>query len=835
MRDTPPKGVASRNVRLLLCSLVLSSPLGAQEVHPLAGVGRASYEFMIGHTKAGSEEVTFRDDGWSVVGQFHRGRQRVEYSGSWTRSGADAGEWRVEGMRGAIRCDWAADTIAVFPDGAEQPTSKMSRQGETVPVFYENLVWTVFSEVATRLFAADGPGAGDTVSLVEPRNGSQVLVTVRSVNRRLWHPRPGRDPIELHEMALRLGDLEMETTFTSAGLLVHLLVPSQRIRVVCAGYEGTTENGETLLDFGPWRGLLSKPTHEFNRRTGVRVAMRDGVELVAEVFVPAGDGPWPTVLLRTPYGRERPSRAQGAFWARRGYAFVSQDVRGCFDSEGEWSPAVHEMDDGSDTIDWIAAQDWSDQNVGMIGGSYGGWVQLLAAASGNPHLKAIVPQVAPPDPLEAFPYEGGAFQLGVAWWALVVDSLASGADGPLPSYEWTEVLATLPLTDLDDVMGIEQTVLDEWLTHPPSDAEYWNRISYQQHLVEMDVAALHITGWYDGDLPGALENYPILRERAKSERARRGQFLVVGPWGHAFNQSRRIGEVDFGPDALVDLESVYVRFFDRYLKGVDNAIEAEDPVLAFVMGADVWRTDTTWPPTGTRFAELFLGSDGSARTRDGDGRLALVPTGTALSDSFVYDPTDPPPTPEVTFGDQLKNSRLMDLSQTADRTDVLDYTTAPLADPVEIVGPVEFIGWIETDVADTDVCVKLLRIEPDGTTRRITGGIQRVRYRHGPGTDAPVEPGTVVQVTVRLRATGIALKPGDRLRLEVCSSEFPSFDRHPNTLEPAQSPDELRVATTRVFHSQEHPSHLLLPISTRHSSHGPLRFADNGRPGDNSP
>lgn len=818
---------ASRLLLAVLCALAPPTSVAAQDPHPLSGVGHASYEFRLGNQPVGNEDVAFLEDGWSVKGRFSQGRRRVEYSGRWTRTGADSGEWRVEGTRGPIRCEWAGDSIRVFTDDLERPSSVLDRPGEAAPLFYENMVWTVYSEMAARRFAEGDPAAGDTLTLIEPRSGSEFVVTVQSIERRRWRRHPDAAPVEVRDVAFLLGDLDIEATFTAAGLLVHLTVPSQRIQVTCAGYEGLVPAGKTLLDFGPWHASLSKLTHEFVERSGVRAAMRDGVELVADVFVPLGDGPWPTVLLRTPYGRERPARSQGPFWARRGYAFVAQDVRGCFSSRGDWAPARYEKDDGSETIDWIARQDWSDGNVGMIGGSYGGWVQLLAAASGNPHLKAIVPQVAPPDPLQAFPYEGGAFQLGAAWWASIVDHMANGDGGPAPSFDWTEVFATLPLTDLDDVMGIEQTVLDEWLSHPPSDAEYWDRSSYRRHLAEMDVAALHVTGWYDGDLPGALGNFPVLRERAKSERARRGQFLIVGPWGHAFNQARRIGDVDFGPDALVDLESVYVRFFDRYLSGVDNGIEDEDPVVAFVMGEDAWRTAGTWPIADVRFTSLFLGSDGDARRRDGGGRLTLARAGAAPHDAFVYDPADPPPTPEVTFGDQLKNSRLMDLRGTTDREDVLDYTTPPLAEPVVLLGPVELIVWIETDVADTDVCAKLLRVEPDGTTRRITGGIQRVRYRHGPGTDAPVDPGSTVQVSVELRATGIALDRGDRLRLEVSSSEFPSFAPHPNTLAPATSAADLRVATTRVLHTREHPSHLRLPVLPHDDDERPVRFADD--------
>ncbi len=574
-----------RTLPLFVCLLALSSALAAQDKYPLADVGRVNYEFILGNRTVGHEQVSFHDDGWSVEGRFERGRNRRKYSGSWVRTAVAAGEWRVSGTRGAIHCNWSDDSIAVFVGDTEQATATVDWSGESVPLFYENMVWTVYSEMAVRLFAANDPAAGQTLTLYDPRAGSKIVATVRSIATRKWQRDAKEAPVELRDVLLLLGDLEIHCSFTASGLLVHLAVPSQQIQVICQGYEGAVRDGKTIVHFGPWRALLSQPTHDFTRKEGLRATMRDGVTLVADAFIPKGDGPWPTVLMRTPYGRAKTGRSQGEFWARRGYAFVVQDVRGCFESAGDSAPALHERDDGSDTIDWIAEQDWSDGNVGMIGGSYAGWVQLLAAVSGNPHLKAIVPQVAPPDPLEAFPYEGGAFQLGVAWWAMVVDHQAKGDEGPLPSLSWTDVLATLPLTNLDTVMGIEQPVLDEWLAHPPSDAAYWNRISYQRQLKEADVAALHITGWYDGDLPGGLQNYPILRKHAKSPRARSGQFLIVGPWGHAFNQSRRIGEVDFGPEALVDLDAVYVRFFDRYLKGIANAIEEEDPVLAYVMGA----------------------------------------------------------------------------------------------------------------------------------------------------------------------------------------------------------------------------------------------------------
>ena len=336
-KATIMKPTTRKTMLLLVCLLTVVSQIAAQDRHPLADVGQASYEFMLSNQTVGHEEVTFRADGWSVEGRYRWGRNRHEYSVHWVRTTADAGEWRVSGTRGAIRGEWRDDSIAVYVGDAKLATANVDWSGESVPLFYENLLWTVYSEMAVRLFAADKPAAGKMLTFYQPRTRSKIAATVQSIATRQWHRRATEPPVELRDLVFQFGDLEIHASFTVAGLLVHLTVPSQHIQVVCRGYEGAAPAGKTMVHFGPWRGLLSTPTHEFTKKNGLRATTRDGVELVADAFVPNGDGPWPTVLMRTPYGRANPGRSQGAFWASRGYAFVAQDVRGCFDSN------VHEI------------------------------------------------------------------------------------------------------------------------------------------------------------------------------------------------------------------------------------------------------------------------------------------------------------------------------------------------------------------------------------------------------------------------------------------------------------------------------------------------------------
>lgn len=634
-------------------------------------------------------------------------------------------------------------------------------------------------------------------------------------------------PVALRVYEVRLPPgVDLTMVCNRSGVPLRIEGPSQKLSVEVEGLEsvrGPLAEPTSLVDKGPWRELLSPPAFTVATERGVRIAMRDGIELAADVYRPKGEGRFPTILARTPYNRITEGALKGGWYAQRGFVFVAQDVRGRFGSGGEWFPFVHEERDGSDTLDWIAAQEWSNGKVGMVGASYVGLVQWLAAKSGNPHLTCIVPQVSPPDPHENFPYEGGAFMLGAAWWAKVLDGMAKGTDWR-SGVDWMKVMRTLPLADLDESLGIgSDSFLDVWLAHPPHDREFWEHASYQDAFAKMTVPALHVTGWYDGDQPGALQNFAGMRRWAKTEAARAGQFLVVGPWTHIFNSSRAIGEVDFGDEAVVDLDARILRFFDRYLKGTDNGIEREDPVLLFTMGANRWSFAQDWPLPQTRYTELLLTSGGNARARDGDGRLALeAPADGAAADSYRYDPLDQPD-PDIDFNDLSGAAATRDLSGEPDRDDDLDYLSAPLAEPCEIAGPVRVVLFVASDAEDTDFAAALYRVTPSGQMFAIRAGIQRLRYAADPRRDAPVEPGTVARVEIDCWATALQLAKGERVGLRISSSLWPGYARNLNTLEPQASAIDAVVATNTVHYGRERRSHVLLPV-VPHDGTGGLRF-----------
>ena len=797
--------------------LSLGTSLLAQERPSPAHITSGTYRFLIGETPVGTERFEKTESGWKTAGQFDIfGQRKGTLQASLERNEEGALVYRRKGESGE-----STHEVEAVLDGRKVRIGEADSEIEgTDPiVFYEDLVWMAFIGVGENLVPLAKAGKlenGFRLTAALPIPGVNFPIEVTESSRgRFEHE---GYPIDLWRISILLaGRIDVDLVYSAFGVPLRLDIPSQQVHVVLQGWEEipSTQSGPTsIVDSGTWRKQLSQPVHEIVHDEIVWSRMRDGVRLAADLYRPVTDEPIPAILVRTPYGRKGEGLLKGSIFARRGYAVLVQDVRGRFESEGEWFPIRNETSDGSDTIDWLAAQPWCDGNVGMIGASYGGWVQWYAARSGNPHLKAIVPQVAPPDPDQNFPSEGGVFLLSSAWWGTVLDGVVRGES--LPQRDWTEALSTLPLTDIDEALGIEHPFLDEWLAHPPTDSAYWDPLRYQTYYDRIDVAVLNLTGWFDGDQPGALQNFRGMRAHARSEAVRRSQFLVVGPWGHAFNTNRRIGGVDFGPEAVVDLDSVYIRFFDRYLKGVENGIEEEDPVKVFVTGSNRWSPETDWPLSGTRFTPLYLASPGTAQTVEGGGELSPTPPAEGLDqpDAYRYDPTDLPET-LADFNDMSGESATADHSELPDRDDFLDYTSPPLAAPVELSGPFEAVLSVSTDGPDTDFCVALYRIAPDGRMTGIAGGIQRLRYRFGSRRDAPVEPGEIVEVTVDLWAHSIRLEAGDRLRLQVGSSFFPGYARNLNTLDPIATATEPRVAINRVHHDTVHSSRIILPIVPR--------------------
>ncbi|MGC4938626.1 CocE/NonD family hydrolase [Kribbella sp. DT2] len=546
----------------------------------------------------------------------------------------------------------------------------------------------------------------------------------------------------------------------------------------------------------------------------LRVPMRDGVELALDLVRPRREGPLPVVLVRTPYDKTM-TRAGDAAQFRRiageGYIVAVNDCRGRFNSDGEFFPYLNEHDDGYDTVEWIAAQEWCDGNVGMIGGSYAGQTQWFAASRVPPHLRAIVPMVSPPSSLwRNEPIFNGVLMLGMSEWMVGMGrrSWQDASFGALFS-EQKDYFEALPVSSIPARAGVAGDWWQEMLRHPTLDG-FWKRGQYDRYA-EMTVPALNVTGWWDMNFPGAPTNFEAMRRYAATPEARAGQKLVIGPWPHLLNRSREVSGLDFGADALVDLDAYVVRFFDRYLKSEANAIEHEKPVHVFVTGADEWWAEDDWPLPGTEEVPFYFHSGGSANTYDGDGTLSTDPPATEEpADQYVYDPLDP--------GRVLWNFRegpVDDRAATA-REDVLCYTSQVLTEPLDVVGWVTCRLVASSSATDTDWHVRLVDVHPDGSARFLCRGALRARFRESFEHPTLLEPGRPTTFEFTMDATGVRFLPGHRIRVEVCSSWFTQYDRNLNS--GAENPfgdDDPRPATQTVLHQPGRASHVVLPVIRR--------------------
>jgi len=560
---------------------------------------------------------------------------------------------------------------------------------------------------------------------------------------------------------------------------------------------------------------------------GVSVKMRDGVVLRGDIFRPDTEGKFPVLLQRTPYRRAVTwgydvDFAQRA--ASHGYVVFLQDVRGRYTSDGEWYPFLHESEDGYDTIEWIAAQPYSDGRVGMFGGSYVGATQLLAAIAHPPHLAGICPIVTASDYHNGWTYQGGAFEqwFNESWTSgLAQDTLTRQIERtPSPPEE----VNVLPLTaypifnpnPANVINGSASTIAPyflDWLAHPSYD-DYWRRWSIEEHYADIRVPALHVAAWYDIFLGGSLRNYIGLKARAASAETRNGQHLLVTIGGHA-GDGRKIGEVDFGPEAEKFNEGeATLHWYDFLFKGTRNEFATGKAVKMFVMGIDQWRDEDEWPLVRAKSTKYFLHSQGRANTSRGNGSLSTLAPGAEPSDEFVYDPAQPVPTiggPLCCDSDHLAPGP-HDQRSVEERDDVLVYSTFPLDHDLEITGPVRLEFFATSSAVDTDFTAKLLDVAPDGTAINLTEGILRARYRDSQVTPAPLIRGQSYLLSIDLWATSNVFCTGHRLRLELSSSNFPRFDRNLNTGNLAANSATWVKATNTILHDKTHPSALILPV-----------------------
>ena len=536
----------------------------------------------------------------------------------------------------------------------------------------------------------------------------------------------------------------------------------------------------------------------------VMVRMRDGVHLSTNVFRPAAPGRYPTVLVRTPYGKHDEITQHFRAFVERGYAIVQQDVRGRYESEGSFSPLTQEPDDGDDTLNWIAAQSWSDGKVGMMGGSYLGIVQWKAAIRNNPHLKAIFPVVSGDDDYrDRFYSTGGAMKWGNRLLWTSENVRAEGFQPP----EFQRFIWTLPLRDADLIASGEHVgFLQKAMDHPANDA-FWKSISTREALKRVKVPVFSVGGWFDNFVESDLDAFQTLRKTSGLNR------ILIGPWPH--DMSSRITTVDFGPASSAPLRKVQLEWFDQWLKGQDVALALQPPMRIFVMGINQWRDEYQWPLARARNTHYYLTSNGYANTAKGDGGLdTRAAPFKAPTDHYVYDPRNPVPTRggNVCCDPTIFPWGPMDQSVVEKRRDVLVYTTPPLQDDLEVTGPISLILFAESTAVDTDFSAKLIDVYPDGRAMNLTDGLLRARYRESLEKATLLHPGQVFRLAVDVGVTSNVFRRGHRIRLEVSSSNFPRFDRNPNTGSAIADEKRMLKATQTVYHDRQHASYLLLPV-----------------------
>jgi putative CocE/NonD family hydrolase len=603
----------------------------------------------------------------------------------------------------------------------------------------------------------------------------------------------------------------------------------------------------------------------------VPVPMRDGVHLATDIYRPAADGrpldgPFPVILERTPYGKGVASRSErmaadatprsrrdvAAAFVRDGYVVIFQDTRGRYGSEGRFVKYLSDGADGYDTMAWITAQPWCDGKVGTMGLSYAAHTQSALACLNPPGLAAMfLDSGGFSNAYQSGIRQGGAFELKQATWAfnnalispeIAASSLKRKAMGMVDLRSWfTHMPWSRGHSPLALAPSYEDYLFEQWQQGDFGD--YWKQVGlYAEGAYDTyaDVPVVHMSSWYDPYPRTAVENYLGLKAR-KTGPVR----LILGPWTHGDRSVTYAGDVDFGPAATLDGQlaedflTLRRRWFDHWLRGIDNGVDREPAVHLFVMGGGsgrrnrdgrldhggAWRTATDWPLPGTRFTNYYLGPDGTLDP--------TPPRDVGSAGRFDYDPRRPVPTiggaissgePLMVGGafDQVEGPRFFGSREPyralAERPDVLVFQTPPLDEDVAVIGPVTVTLWIASDCPDTDFTAKLIDVHPptddypDGFAMNLTDGILRIRYRDSWERPSLMTPGDVYRIVITAFPTANRFKRGHRIRLDISSSNFPRFDFNPNTGEPEGAWRETRVAGNRVHLDRDRPSHVTLPI-----------------------
>jgi uncharacterized protein len=565
--------------------------------------------------------------------------------------------------------------------------------------------------------------------------------------------------------------------------------------------------------------------------TDVPAAMRDGTVLRADVYRPRTPDAVPVILMRTQYGKsgaQAGSRYQPPDWfASHCYLVVIEDVRGQGSSGGTFSEFTRDMEDGYDSVEWAAALRGSNGKVGMYGSSYVGATQWLAATTAPPHLATIVPANTASDYYDGWTYEGGEFRLAfVQPWAMglatsaaqnrkdqtTADELKTAAADPT---RWMEFR---PFNDLPPMQPQNPAVASwyfDWIRHSTRD-DFWKQFSIRDRYPSVKVPVLDVEGWYDAFLAGGTENFAGMVAHGGSEFARDNQRLVIGPWDHV-NWGRSDSHPapllkDIGAAGDSPVNDLMLAWFDHFLKSEDNDVAGKPRVDYFVMGANTWKSATSWPLPQTNWTTFYL--SGSGGIDDRKGQLVSTAPGAQPPDTYTYDPAFPVPSlgGHSCCGAQSGPQGPYDQIPVEQRSDVLVYSSTPLEHDTEMTGPVNVRLWAQSTSADTDFTAKLTAVKSDGKVINLNNGILRTSFRDSLSDPTPTTPGRPYEYQIQVWPTSYEFRAGDRIRLEISSSDYPQFAPNPNTGAPFGMDSATRAAVQTILHDQNHPSAVTLPV-----------------------
>lgn len=599
--------------------------------------------------------------------------------------------------------------------------------------------------------------------------------------------------------------------------------------------------------------ILSKINEIGTLEQKVMMPMRDGVRLATDIYIPRSDKKVPIIFSRTPYnfnswgdGKEQNRTHQRAYEAlKKGYAYVVQNERGRYFSEGEWDILGMPLTDGYDAFSWMSEQSWSNGKIGTLGCSSTAEWQMAVAALDHPSHAAMVPQGFGAgvgrvgDFFEQGNwYRGGVEQLLFGTWLYGVEHdkfkpriPADASQEDLirisrfydlapenPPVDWAEKIKHLPLQDLLKNVGGKKEIFDKMIKRKPNDKEWYSGGLYHDDM-DFGVPSFWFVSWYDVATTPNIALFNHVRENSVDQYVNDNQYLIIAPTLHCgftrATENTIVGERSVG-DARLNYEEQIYDWFDLMLKEKQNDFKKNTPrVQYYTMGSNKWQSSDVWPPKNTEMTTFYLSSNGSANTMYGDGKLTTLKRKIQNNtDSFLYDPMDP-----VTsngggvccMGNAVKGGAF-DQQEIESRDDVLVYTSEPLNNGFEVTGFINSTIYLSSDVKDTDVTIKLIDVYPDGTAYNIDETIQRVRFREGYDKEVFMEKGNVYKVDLSKMSTSNYFKKNHRIRIEISSSNFPRFARNLNTGGDNFNESNGIVARNTIHHSKKYPSSITLPI-----------------------